>query len=157
MFTEKAPWLANISAVCAGSLLSPAEVEAAFHSIGSRWNAAAANWDVAGLAALYVDEAVLFGGRPGHSVGKNAIRDYFFSYNQILASVRIELFEQHVFQVGADALLAQGHGNFHFVRVGGKASQAVLRTTWAIARRGTDWLIFQHHFSASPESPPIPQ
>ena len=37
------------------------------------------------LAAIYTDNAVFYGGRPGHSVGKEQVRAYFASYAGVLA------------------------------------------------------------------------
>jgi ketosteroid isomerase-like protein len=40
------------------------------------WNAAAQNWNSGGLVALYTEDAVFYGGRPGHAVGHAKVREY---------------------------------------------------------------------------------
>ncbi|BBU30556.1 hypothetical protein BTHE68_42900 [Burkholderia sp. THE68] len=123
--------------------------------VQASWNLSARNWDVDALTAVYTDDALFFGGRPGHAVGPRAIREYFASYEGVIESATLELVEQHFIPVTDDCFLAQGFGEFLFVLGGSRVSRSRLRTTLLIVRQQNDWKIRQHHFSASPESPPI--
>jgi uncharacterized protein (TIGR02246 family) len=129
--------------------------EAALRSVERAWNEAASGWQVDRLAALYAGNAVFHGGRPGHSIGREQVRAYFQSYAGILASARLDLIDQVLVPLGDDAHLAQGYGHFHFDLVAGGRTEAVWRTTLVLVRRDGDWEILQHHFSATPEAPPI--
>lgn len=131
------------------------EGAAALAGVGRAWNAAAAPWGPDRLTALYTDDALFYGGRPGHSVGAEAIRAYFGSYVGVLAQARLDLIDQVILQLGDDIYLAQGYGHFHFDLVAGGTSEAVWRTTLVLVRRGDSWKIRQHHFSATPEAPPV--
>src|SRR4051794_32736492 len=70
------------------------EGEAALRAVERDWNAAARDWNTAALAALYTDDAVFFGGRPGHSVGQAQVRNYFESYAGMFTTVRLALVDQ---------------------------------------------------------------
>ena len=124
--------------------------------IQSAWNAAAAkNWNAEALSKLYCDEAVFFGGRPGHSVGVNAIRGYFDSYVGIVQSMTLQLVEQQAFSLAPDVVLAQGYGEIALVLADGKRTNPRLRITCVLVQREDRWLILQHHFSPTPAAPPI--
>src|SRR5262245_35298774 len=71
---------------------------AALAQVQAAWNAAARNWDPPALTAVYTQDALFFGGRPGHCVGADAILDYFASYAGIIESASLELLEQHVLE-----------------------------------------------------------
>lgn len=129
--------------------------QAILQDVERRWNAAAQAWNADELASLYASEALFFGGRPGHAVGQREILGYFLSYAGVLRSVAMSLVNQTVIELGADTLLAQGHAKFRFVLVDGGETVAELRTTWVMVRRQGTWLILQHHFSPTPEAPPI--
>ncbi|MEM5428024.1 nuclear transport factor 2 family protein [Cupriavidus oxalaticus] len=45
--------------------------------------------------------------------------------------------------------------NFRFVLADGRETAARLRTTWVLVRRAGVWQILQHHFSPTPDAPPI--
>lgn len=119
------------------------------------WNRAAATWDVEGLAALYADDALMFGGRPGLSVGVAGMRSYFGSYADALSAAHLQLVDQHLVELGPEVYLAQGFGVFKFHRVDGRQTGTTIRTTLVIARCGGRWTIRQHHFSTIPDKPPI--
>lgn len=121
------------------------------------WNAAAMNWDVEALTALYTADAVMFAGRPGMAMGTAGVRGYFASYVGMLTSTSLKLVDQYVVSLGPDAFLAQGYGHFQFVLDTGKTSETTLRTTWVLVRRGERWKVMHHHFSATPDVPPVPQ
>ncbi|MGF6780423.1 YybH family protein [Paraburkholderia sp. GAS334] len=135
----------------------PSAASEALCSMESAWNAAALHWDVDGLTALYSDDATMFAGRPGMATGTQGVREYFASYIGMLSSTQLELVEQAITELGPDAFLAQGYGNFRFTLTSGKPSAATLRTTWLLVRRSGRWMIAHHHFSATPEVPPVPQ
>ena len=100
-------------------------------------------------------DALFFGGRPGHATGHEAIRAYFASYDGVIQSATLELVEQQFIRFGDDCFLAQGYGEFAFVLGDGTTSRSRLRTTLVIVAQQHEWKIRQHHFSASPETPPI--
>lgn len=127
----------------------------ALASVQASWNAAARRWDAGALTAVYTDDALFFGGRPGHAVGANAIHDYFASYEGVIESATLDLVEQYFVQFTDHCFLAQGFGEFSFALGGGRQSRSRLRTTLVIEQQRGQWKIRQHHFSASPESPPI--
>lgn len=129
--------------------------QAALQDVERRWNAAALTWDAAALTALYAPEALFFGGRPGHAVGQTAIREYFTSYTGTLRSASMSLVDQTLIELCADTLLAQGHANFRFELADGRETAPELRTTLVLVRRLGEWQILQHHFSPTPEAPPI--
>jgi uncharacterized protein (TIGR02246 family) len=132
-----------------------AEARTALASVEARWNAAGAPWDPQALANVYTEDAVFFGGRPGHSVGRDAIRGYFASYDGVIASGVMELVEPVILPLAPGLVLAQGHVDFSFVLAGDKRTRSLLRATLVLAKRGERWLILQHHFSPTPETPPL--
>jgi uncharacterized protein (TIGR02246 family) len=129
--------------------------EAALRAGERDWTAAAQRWDCAALAALYTEDAVFYGGRVGHSVGRSAIRAYFESYAALFTSVRLALVEQELRALRPDCWLAQGYAAFDFDMRDGGSSQAKLRSTLVLVKRAEGWRILQHHFSATPAVPPI--
>ena len=132
------------------------EGEAALRAVERDWNAAARDWNTAALAALYTEDAVFYGGRPGHSVGQAKVRDYFESYAGMFTTVRLALVDQELRELASGIYLAQGYAAFDFDLAGGGATRAVLRSTLVLTRRSEGWHIAQHHFSAIPAEPPIP-
>jgi uncharacterized protein (TIGR02246 family) len=130
--------------------------EPALQAIQDAWNAAARTWNADGLAAIYTEDALFFGGRPGHFIGANAIRDYFASYEGIIESGAMSLVDQHVIRLDSDTLLAQGHVEFSFVLSGGRSTRSRLRTTLTLVRDASmRWKLRQHHFSPDPAAPPL--
>ncbi|WP_322029258.1 YybH family protein [Paraburkholderia sp. J76] len=128
---------------------------AALAQVQLAWNTAARRWDAGMLTAVYTNDALFFGGRPGHSVGAGAIREYFASYEGVIESATLALVEQHFIRLTDDCFLAQGYGEFSFVLSGDRQSRSRLRTTLVVALQQGEWKIRQHHFSSTPESPPI--
>lgn len=124
-------------------------------AVARAWSAAATPWDAAALAALYVGDAMLFGGRPGHSVGADGIAAYFDSYQGVILSASLDLFEQRIARIGESALLAQGFCTFAFVLAGDRHTRSVLRTTWLLDWSEGRTLIRAHHFSPVPEAPSL--
>ena len=131
------------------------EGETALRAVERDWNAAAEHWDAAGLTALYTEDAVFYGGRPGHAVGPAKVREYFDSYIGTLAAARLALVDQELRKLAEGVYLAQGYAAFDFDLVAGGASRAVLRSTLVLTRRPEGGGIAQHHFSSPSAEPPI--
>lgn len=133
----------------------------ALQAIAAAWNAASQRWDAQALAAIYTEDALFFGGRPAHSVGRAEIHAYFASYQGIIESARLALMDQHLVALAPGVHLAQGIGDFSFVLSGGRATQSRVRTTLVIVQQHQDqdpqraWQIRQHHFSPEPAVPPL--
>lgn len=121
------------------------------------WNKAALNWDVNALADLYTDDALFYGARPGLAVGRDGVLGYFKSYIGFLKSAKLHLIDQHIRVLAPDAFIAQGYGRFEFLSEARNQGEATLRTTWTVVRSGETWKIALHHFSLTPEAPPIPE
>jgi uncharacterized protein (TIGR02246 family) len=132
------------------------EGETALRAVERDWNAAAEHWDTAGLAALYTEDALFYGGRPGHAVSHAKVREYFDSYVGTLAAARLALADQELRKLAEGVYLAQGYAAFDFDLAAGGASHAVLRSTLILTHRPEGWRIAQHHFSSPPSEPPIP-
>ncbi len=128
---------------------------AALRAVEAAWNAAAQHWDPTALAALYTEDAVFYGGRIGHSVGRAQVRAYFDSYAAIFTTVRLSLIEQELREPAPGTVLAQGTAAFAFGFKAGGESSATLRSTLVLVRQGEGWRILQHHFSPTPAEPPI--
>lgn len=137
--------------------MSIADCAAALTEIETLWNAAASPWDPAALSELYLDDALFFGGRAGQSVGRAAIRRYFESYAGVIVSARLELVEQHILRLDSVSLLAQGYGDFSFVLAGQVETRSKLRTTLLVVLTANGLRIRTHHFSVTPEAPPLGQ
>ena len=131
------------------------EGETALRAVERDWNTAAEHWDAAGLTALYTEDALFYGGRPGHAVGPAKVREYFDSYVGTLAAARLALVDQELRKLAEGVYLAQGYAAFDFDLVAGGASRAVLRSTLVLTHRPEGWRIAQHHFSSPPPEPPI--
>jgi uncharacterized protein (TIGR02246 family) len=135
--------------------MTNSDMQSALANLEAAWNAAAKRFDPAGLVSLYTDNAVFYGGRPGHSVGRLAVRAYFDSYIGEIESAPLRLVDQHLIAIGPDAFVAQGLGEFSFTLSGGRHARSTLRTTLVVVRTDGGWRILQHHFSATPDSPPL--
>src|SRR3954452_7615128 len=131
------------------------EGETVLRAVERDWNAAAEHWDTAGLAALYTEDALFYGGRPGHAVGHAKVREYFDSYVGTLAAARLALVDQELRKLAKGVYLAQGYAAFDFDLVAGGASRAVRPSTLVLTPRPEGWRIAQHHFSSPPAEPPI--
>ena len=132
------------------------EGERALRTVERDWNAAAQHWDAESLVALYTDDALFYGGRPGHAVGRAKVRGYFDSYVGTLAAARLALVDQELRKLSEGVFLAQGYAKFDFDLSAGGGSSALLRSTLVLTHRPEGWRIAQHHFSATPSEPPIP-
>lgn len=136
-------------------MTTPSSPQDALAAVQQAWNAAARNWDAQALALVYTEDALFFGGRPGHSIGRAGIRDYFASYTGEILSGRMSLADQHVLELGPDSFLAQGYADFDFVLRGNVNTRSRLRTTLLFAQQEDVWKLRQHHFSQPPSAPPL--
>jgi hypothetical protein len=130
-------------------------LENTLNDMENAWNLAAKVWNPTALASLYADNALFYGGRAGHSVGVSAIQAYFASYDGIIESAVLDLIEQELVQISPESFVAQGLGAFSFVLKNGRQTQSVLRTTLVLSRLNGKWKIQVHHFSVTPEAPPL--
>lgn len=121
------------------------------------WNLAARRWDADALAAVYTPDALFFGGRPGHFVGCNSIREYFASYEGVIVSGTVKLVDQSLVEVTPQCFLSQGYAEFSFLLAGNESTRSRVRATFMLVRQGDVWKIRQHHVSASPIEPPLGQ
>lgn len=149
----------GIKSISSNGTLSAASAAAksALENVQTRWNDAAKNWDVAALTALYTKDALMYGGRPGMSVGLPGMNQYFSSYSGMLTSATLDLKDQVVVELTPNMYLAQGVGEFGIRLKSGKDVGTTMRTTLLIVNRDGEWKILDHHFSSAPEVPPIPQ
>lgn len=131
------------------------EAEQVVQDVLAGWNRAAQTWNVDGLVAMYTEDALMFGGRPGLSVGLAGMRTYFGSYVGQLASTHLDLVDQYIVALAPDIYLTQGFGVFKFQLASGENTGTTMRTTLVLVRRGGRWKIQQHHFSTIPDKPPI--
>ena len=81
------------------------EGETALRAVEHDWNSAAQHWNSAKLVALYTEDAVFYGGRPGHAVGHAKVREYFDSYVGALAAARLALVDQELRNWGTMSIL----------------------------------------------------
>ena len=132
------------------------EGERALRTVERDWNTAARHWDAEGLGALYTDDALFYGGRPGHAVGHAKVREYFDSYVGTLSAAQLALVDQELRKLSEGVFLAQGYAKFDFDLSAGGGSSTMLRSTLVLTHRPEGWRIAQHHFSAAPSEPPIP-
>jgi uncharacterized protein (TIGR02246 family) len=133
------------------------DMQAALAQVQRDWNAAGKHWHAGLLAEVYTQDALFFGGRPGHFVGRAAVQAYFASYVGVIESGAMVLAEQEFAQLGPGCLLAQGYADFSFTLEGGQNTQSRVRATLVLVRDGAAWRIRQHHFSSAPEAPPLGQ
>lgn len=123
--------------------------------IQAAWNAGATPWSPLRLAAIYTPDALFFGGRPGQSIGAAAIQQYFESYVGVIIEGSMQLVEQQVLEVAPGCQLAQGYVQFKFLLADGRRTKSRLRTTLLLVESSNTWKIRQHHFSTSPDAPPL--
>ncbi|ARP78525.1 YybH family protein [Bordetella genomosp. 6] len=127
----------------------------ALDEVCAEWNRAGANWDADGLAATYCEDGLLFGGRPGHYVGRAAIRSYFATYDGVILAGGMTLSETALRVLGEDCVLAQGMVCFAFTLADQARTRSTLRATLVLRREAGRWRILEHHFSSEPAAPPL--
>src|ERR1700730_17821522 len=109
--------------------------EEALEEVLAGWNRAADTWDVQRLAALYTEDALMFCGRAGLSVGVPGMRAYFGSYLGQLASTHLNLVDQYLVELAPEVWLAQGFGDFRFRLASGQEASTTMRTTLVLVLR----------------------
>lgn len=129
--------------------------QAALAQVVADWNRAGAAWDAPALAAVYAEDALLFGGRPGHSVGRAAIQGYFASYDGVILAGSMQMAETGLRTLGPGCVLAQGMVHFAFTLAGGEQTRSTLRATLVLGLEPDRWRILDHHFSTIPAAPPL--
>lgn len=129
--------------------------QAALAEVEGQWTQAASRWNVDALASLYCEDALFFGGRPGHCIGRGAVREYFASYVGTIASGSISLSELESVYVAQDCVLAQGFAQFAFRLETGEITRSRLRGTLLLQKQNGAWNIRQHHVSEAPLVPPL--
>lgn len=131
------------------------EAEEALAQVTADWNRAASSWDAAGLAAVYTEDGLLFGGRPGHCVGRPAIQAYFASYDGVILGGAMQMSGTQLRQLSQDCVLAQGMVDFAFTLAGDEQTRSTVRATLVLRRETGRWRIVDHHFSPTPAEPPL--
>jgi uncharacterized protein (TIGR02246 family) len=132
-----------------------AQAQAALDQAVADWNRAGAPWDAAALAAVYADDALLFGGRPGHCVGRAAIQAYFASYDGVILAGAMQMSGTELRTLAPGCVLAQGMVEFAFTLAGHEQTRSTLRATLVLQRTADRWRIVDHHFSTIPAAPPL--
>lgn len=142
-------------ATSGGIAHSPSILPAPLDWYLSAWNDAGSVWNCDSLAERFTEDGLFFGGRPEHSVGREAIRAYFRSYIGTISSCNLALRDQHVAGLGPDCLMAQGFGDFSFVLSDGSRTRSVVRTTLVLVSEGNDWKARLQHIAPLPKQPPL--
>ena len=119
------------------------------------WNKAGRKWDIEGLADCFTEDAMFFGGRPQHCVGRAAIRDYFHSYTGIIASCTLRLRDQQQLDVAPGYFVSQGFADFSFVLADGIQTKSTVRTTLILVQDHNEWRARLQNFAPSPAEPPL--
>ncbi|MFT3814883.1 MAG: SgcJ/EcaC family oxidoreductase [Acidovorax sp.] len=132
-----------------------AAAQAALDQAVAGWNQAGSTWNAAALAAAYTEDGLLFGGRPGHFVGRAAIQGYFASYDGVILAGTMRMFDTALRVPAPGCVLAQGMVEFAFTLAGGEQTRSTLRATLVLTRGAGGWLIADHHFSTIPAAPPL--
>jgi uncharacterized protein (TIGR02246 family) len=94
------------------------------------------------LAALYAEDAILFGSRIPPYIGRTAIESYFKDLPQGLYT-GVVFIPDHIKRVTQDVISIAGSANFQ------RADQTPLelRITHVLVRRENQWQIVSHHVS----------
>ena len=110
--------------------------------IQAAWSAAFGARELDALAALYWDDALLFGSTAPLYTGREGVRQYFAT---LPASIRLEHFRPPtIVKPFPDVILTAGGWRFDFA-----GEPRNFRLTWTLVRRNGAWRIASHH--ASPE------
>ena len=109
-------------------------------ALHAKWIEAFNSRDLDTHAALYTQDAMLFGSQAALSVGRAAIREYFAALPPGAAVRRYPM--PRVAQVSPDIAATAGHVDF-------ADGDAVMpyRMTWMLVKQGGNWRIAQHHGS----------
>jgi uncharacterized protein (TIGR02246 family) len=120
--------------------LDAAEISGALQT---HWAAAFGQRDWKLLAALYTDDAQLFGGKPELFTSREGVRRYFEAMPPV--GLVAEFGSQHVVQAGHDAIVSAGDVTFR--RTVPAAEPRPHRITMVLVRRDGQWRIASHHAS----------
>ena len=131
------------------------DARAALDQVVADWNRAGSTWNATGLAATYAEDGLLFGGRPGHAVGRAAIEGYFASYDGVILAGAMQMKDTEFRLLASDCVLAQGMVDFAFTLAGDEKTCSTLRATLVLRREADRWRIVDHHFSTIPAAPPL--
>ncbi|MGC3987308.1 MAG: SgcJ/EcaC family oxidoreductase [Pseudorhodoferax sp.] len=134
-----------------------AAAQAALDQVVADWNQAGSSWNARALGAVYTADGLLFGGRPGHSVGRASIEGYFASYDGVILAGTMHLSATELRMLAEGCVLAQGSVEFAFTLAGGEQTRSNLRATLVLRREPDRWRIADHHFSPTPAVPPLGQ
>lgn len=119
------------------------------------WNRAGSSWNAPALAETYAKDGLLFGGRPGHFAGREAIQAYFASYEGVILAGAMRMFDTELRVLAPGCVLAQGMVEFAFTLAGNERTRSTLRATLVLTQSAGGWLIADHHFSTIPAAPPL--
>lgn len=119
------------------------------------WNNAGRQWNTDALAACFTEDALFFGGRPEHSVGRAAIRGYFRSYIGVIASCTLHLRDHQQLDVAPGYFVSQGFADFSFVLADGMQTKSTVRTTLILVQDHDEWRARLQNFAPSPAEPPL--
>ena len=143
-------------AAMAGSLAAGGlEGQSVLDQVVADWNRAGATWDATAIAAIYTQDGLLFGGRPGHFVGREAIRGYFASYEGVILAGSMQISGTEFRTLAQGCVLVQGMVDFAFTLAGNEQTSSTLRATLVLRREADRWRIADHHFSPVPAVPPL--
>lgn len=131
------------------------DAQAALAQVVAEWNHAGSTWDARALGAIYTEDGLLFGGRPGHFVGRSSIQGYFASYDGLIIAGSMLMSETELRTLAQDCVLAQGMVDFAFRLAGNESTRSSLRATLVLQREADRWRIANHHFSTIPTAPPL--
>ena len=118
-----------------------------FEKVQALWAEAFGRQDWASLAALYTDDAQLFGGKANLFTSREGVRRYFDALPSG-AALTAKVGAQHVIQVAPDVVVSAGE--VYFCRAGALAEPRPHRITLVLANREGQWLIASHHASPKP-------
>ena len=114
-----------------------------------RWGAVFNQGDPQAIAALYDDDAVLWGTLASQLlIGRSAIEHYFKQACVPGALPRVQIEQQHVRMMGEIALNS-GAYLFHVIE-NGHERMLPARFSMVWRRAGKGWMIVDHHSSARP-------
>ncbi|MFT3721898.1 YybH family protein [Pseudorhodoferax sp.] len=131
------------------------EAQDALDQAVAGWNRAGSSWNADALAATYAEDGLLFGGRPGHFVGREAIRGYFASYDGVILAGTMQMSDTELRVLAPGCVLAQGMVEFTFTLAGNEQTRSTLRATLVLTQVADGWRIADHHFSTIPAAPPL--
>jgi uncharacterized protein (TIGR02246 family) len=129
-----------------------AEPKADIAAATSTWEQAFGGDDPEKVAALYADDAVLWGTlSPTVRSDRDALRNYFAAAFKGLPGHKVAFGDQLV-RVYGDAAVNTGYYTFTWVK-DGETKNLPARYSFTYVKTGERWLIIDHHSSALPSAP----